>query len=105
MKKKIKKIRWTEEEERELLETISDYAGNLKEAFRIFCDEHPDRTIAAVNFKWYGDLKKQNNVRTCLITIDRKHKHVNTKNVRTFDSSSKIERTIWSKIKSLLHLN
>jgi len=41
------KIKWTETEDRRLLTLISENAGNIAQAFRLFAEENPQRTFHA----------------------------------------------------------
>lgn len=97
-------IKWTETEDRRLLTLISENAGNITQAFRLFAEEHPQRTFHAAQFRWYGVLKLRSNGNICLITIDRKHKYINSKNSKVLSKPNKSTVSIWRRILNLLNL-
>ena len=95
-------LRWTQEEDDRLVAIISENAGNLSNAFRLFSDEFPHRTPSAAAFRWYGVLRRRNDINICMITIDKKHKHINSKNVSSDFSSNKMRRGIWNRVLNLI---
>ena len=97
-------LRWSETEDRHLIALVSEHAGNLSEAFRLFSEEFPARSFTAVMLRWYNVIRKRPNVNVCLLTIDKKHKHFNSKNIRTTVVSHNMRTTIWKKILNLLGL-
>lgn len=95
------KKRWTKEEDDRLIAVISENSGNLRHAFKLFSDES-GRTINAVSFRWYGVLRLRNDVNVCLLTIDKKHKHINSKIVTPGCNSYKMKRGLWNKLINLI---
>ena len=103
MKKEAKKMpRWTEKEEKQLLELISENSGNLQDAFRLFCIKHPHRTVTAAHNKWYQSLRLRKDAKVCMMTIDKKHRHINSKNISSNFFSHKVRKGIWGKILNLI---
>lgn len=103
MKKETKKMpRWTEKEEKQLLELISENSGNLQDAFRLFCIKHPNRTVKAAMNKWYQSLRSRKDTKVCMMTIDKKHTHINSKNIGSNFFSHKVRKGIWGKILNLI---
>ena len=101
-KRKTKALkRWSPEEDTRLVKIVSEHSGNLHEAFRLFMQEFPERTFTATSLRWYSVLRKREDINTCFITIDRKHRHPNSKNI-TKSASNKMKVSIWKKILNLL---
>lgn len=97
-------LRWSEAEDRRLIALVSENAGNLSEAFRLFSEEFPARSFKAVMLRWYGVIRKRPNVNVCLLTIDKKHKHLNSKIIKTPVTSHRMKKSIWRQILNLLGL-
>lgn len=97
-------LRWSEAEDRRLIALVSEHAGNLSEAFRLFSEEFPARSFRAVMLRWYSVIRKRPNVNVCLLTIDKKHKHLNGKNIKTPVTSNRMRTSIWRQILNLLGL-
>lgn len=102
----MNKKRWTTEEESRLLALIEENPWNLKEAFRAFQQEYPERTLNAITFKWYGDMAKRNNVNTCMILLGKRHKLTNKKNIYkgVLSSPKRSTKSIWNKVLKMLGL-
>lgn len=94
-------IKWTEEEDRRLCQLVSENAGNIRNAFRCFTEEYPHRTFKAIEFRWYDKLKNAT-PNICMITVDKNHKHINSKNLRTYTNDSQMNPSLWNKILNLL---
>lgn len=97
-------LRWSEAEDRRLIALVSENAGNLSEAFRLFSEEFPARSFKAVMLRWYGVIRKRPNVNVCLLTIDKKHKHLNSKIIKTPVTSHRMRKSVWRQILNLLGL-
>lgn len=97
-------LRWSEAEDRRLITLVSENAGNLSEAFRLFSEEFPARSFKAVMLRWYSVIRKRPNVNVCLLTIDKKHKHLNSKIIKTPVTSHRMRTSIWRQILNLLGL-
>ena len=95
-------LRWAQEEDDRLVAIISENAGNLSNAFRLFSDEFPHRTPSAAAFRWYGVLRRRNDVKVCMVTIDRKHRYFNKKVIHNAHSTEKLNRGIWRKFLNLI---
>ena len=93
--------KWSQEENLRLQQLVSENGGNLMNAFRIFNEEYPDRTLKAALEHWYF-LKKTSNLNVCMITIDKRHKHVNGKNVRSYTTQSQMRPSLWNRILNLI---
>lgn len=71
------KNQWTPQEEQELINAISEHKGKLAEAFRAFHATHRNRSIGAIQHRWYGVLRLNNDVRTIKPTEKpKKHNHL-----------------------------
>lgn len=97
-----KNLPWTEAEDRRLIALISENSGNLNEAFKQYSEAFPVRTFGACVARWYQVLKKRNNV--CLMTLDKKHRHINGKNIRTTDTSNKTKVSLWKQVLKIFGL-
>ena len=97
-----RQIKWTEEEDSRLIAIISENAGNISQAFRLFAEEYPHRSFSAAQFRWYGVLRHRNGINVCMLTIDRKHKHVNSKIVSSQTNTNKLKRGVWDRVLDLI---
>jgi hypothetical protein len=61
--------RWTEQENQELCNLVSENLNNLTSAFRQFHVNHNDRTVNAISTHWY-EIKRNNSVRVCKTDIN-----------------------------------
>lgn len=98
-----KNLPWSEAEDQCLIRYISESGGNIREAFRRFSEEFPIRTYCACEKRWYLVLRKRNS-NTCFMILDKKHKHVNSKNIKTPISTHKMKVSLWKKILNILGL-
>lgn len=93
---------WTKEEIESLLKLVEQYPYNLREACRLHASKY-NRNSKTVENKFFS-LRKNTNIRTCMMTIG-KHKHIlNRKNVYKGINVTPIKTKIskWKKILSIL---
>jgi hypothetical protein len=90
--------RWTKKEDKKLLEIISENANNLTHAFRLFNAKFPNRSILAIQYRWYAVLRPNPNTRVCLFTADKKHVNINSKNSKA--PTKKF--SLWKKLLDLI---
>lgn len=96
-------LKWTEEEDERLLTLISENGGNITNAFRVFAEEYPQRTPNAIQFRWYGTLKKRSTTNVCMIMLDNKHKYINGKNAPKIpNKKNNLKKNLWRKIVNLI---
>lgn len=88
--------RWTQDEDRQLLEQIRVFPQNLSRCF-IHVAEAIDRTPTACASRWYTVLSKDP-VNAAFITVSARHKILNRKNGEGASSSP----TIFQRILRLL---
>lgn len=98
----MRATKWTQEEDNRLIALISENSGNLEKAFRLFAEESSIRTFRATRFRWYGVLRRRNDVKVCMVTIDKKHRHINRKIIHTANSTEKLNRGIWRRLLNLI---
>lgn len=84
--------RWTEQEDRRLLQQIRVFPQNLSRCF-IIVGEVLDRTPTACAARWYTKLSKDPN-NTVFLTVSERHKVFNRKNGEGEESSPSIFRRI-----------
>lgn len=90
--------RWTEEEDRRLLQQIRVFPQNLSKCFNIV-SEVIDRSPTACAARWYTKLSKDP-ANAVFLTVSERHKIVNRKNGEGERSS----RSIFHRILQLLRL-
>lgn len=98
----MRAAKWTQEEDNRLIALISENSGNLENAFRLFAEESSIRTLPATRFRWYGVLRRRNDVKVCMVTIDRKHRYFNKKVIYNTHFTEKLNRGIWRKFLNLI---
>lgn len=94
MDKKYSK--WTEEEERRLLQQVRTFPQNLSKCF-IIVSEVIGRSPRAVEQHWYTVLSKRPDV-TCFFTASPKHIARNRKNGKGVESN----RSIWQRLLTII---
>lgn len=90
--------RWTEEEDRRLLQQVRVFPQNLHKCFLIVA-EVLDRTPTACASRWYTKLSKDPH-NALFLTISEKHKVINRKN----GEGTRSNRSIFHRILQLLGL-
>mgnify|MGYP005752307233 FL=1 len=88
--------KWTEEEERRLLQQVRTFPQNLSKCFLIV-SEVIGRSPKAVEQHWYTVLSKRPDV-TCFFTASPKHIARNRKNGKGVESN----RSIWQRLLSII---
>lgn len=92
----VTRKRWTQQEERVLLNQVSRSPQNLQKAFEVAA-EILGRTRAACEFRWYYILKhRENSVAFTLVS-----NKIATKNSKVGGVTKKIKKSLWDKIKEL----
>lgn len=88
--------KWTEEEERRLLQQVRTFPQNLSKCF-IIISEVIGRSPKAVEQHWYTVLSKRSDV-TCFFTASPKHIARNRKNGKGVESN----RSIWQRLLTII---
>lgn len=88
--------KWTEEEERRLLQQVRAFPQNLSKCF-IIVSEVIGRSPRAVEQHWYTVLSKRPDV-TCFFTASPKHIARNRKNGKGVESN----RSIWQRLLTII---
>lgn len=88
--------KWTEEEERRLLQQVRTFPQNLSKCF-IIVSEVIGRSPRAVEQHWYTVLSKRPDV-TCFFTASPKHIARNRKNGKRVESN----RSIWQRLLTII---
>lgn len=88
--------KWTEEEERRLLQQVRTFPQNLSKCFLIV-SEVIGRSPKAVEQHWYTVVSKRPDV-TCFFTASPKHIARNRKNGKGVESN----RSIWQRLLSII---
>ena len=88
--------KWTEEEERRLLQQVRAFPQNLSKCFLVV-SEVIGRSPKAVELHWYNVLSKDPNC-TCFLTASPKQILKNRKNSKGVKSN----RNIWQRILSII---
>lgn len=94
MKRSCRK--WTEEEDKRLLQQVRIFPQNLSKCFMIVA-EVIDRSPGAVANHWYTVLSKRPDV-TCFFTASPKHIAKNRKNGKGVESN----KSIWKRLLSII---
>lgn len=101
--------RWTDEEDKVLVQLIEEYPQNLSNCF-IMASERLERTKEACEFRWYGILSNPTHpkyIGTAFMAISKKRRSTNRKNHMTNISKYtpiKNKVSIWNKLLKLLRL-
>lgn len=88
--------KWTEEEEKRLLQQVRAFPQNLSKCF-IIVSEVIGRSPRAVEQHWYTVLSKRPDV-TCFFTASPKHIARNRKNGKGVESN----RSIWQRLLTII---
>lgn len=91
--------RWTEEEEKRLLQQVSTFPQNLNNCFLIV-SEVIGRSPKAVAAHWYAVTSKKPNA-TCFFTASSKHVAKNRKNSKGVPCKKSVWRRLLSIIRNL----
>lgn len=101
----MKKRRWTDEEDKILVQAIKRYPHNLSWAFRKVAKE-TDRTESAVSYRWYNVTRLKS---ICFISYSQEEQLVNSKNYVSASGHkgkpNTVKSSLWKKILLLLGLN
>ena len=96
------KKRWTEEEEKILVQAVKANPHNLSKAFREVAKKL-GRTEGAVNIQWYTKIRSRS---ICFVTVSQGKKFKNGKNYVPecghINSPTPSNKTLWEKLKALL---
>lgn len=95
MKRVVQK--WSEEEDRILLNQIKANATNLAKAFRKTSDILKNRSVSACAQRWYATLSKNPNTGVCLVTIGHKTVNKNRKNISSVSGITETKTDSWWK--------
>ena len=91
---KSRKVKWSIEECEELMDLVKAHKGNLNVAFAAFHCANKDRSIYAIQKKWYNDLRSQVPKRICMASVTRKKKSV-TKSAPVKEYKPSLLERIW----------
>lgn len=94
--------RWTDDEEKVVIQEVIKSPNNLEEAFRKAA-EKLGRTSGAIHVRWHhGGLRERSGV--CFVTYGRKTVNSNRKVVRanSTDNTRRVTNSIWSRFMNLL---
>lgn len=101
--------RWTDEEDKVLVQLIEEYPQNLSKCF-IMASERLERTKEACEFRWYGTLSNPTHpkyIGTAFMAISKKRRSINRKNYTVGVSKQtpvKNKVSVWNKLLKLLGL-
>lgn len=102
----ITKKRWTEEEDRLLVQAITANPTNIKEAL-MQVSKTLDRTFYACHLRWYRVLSiTQNSTKasTLFMTVGSKTVYKNRKNSSSNSTIKPIKSNLWNTIKKFLKI-
>ena len=102
METKIKKPRFTKDEDATIIDCVKRNPQNLREAFRKAERLLDNRDFCSIKNRWYNVLSKKPETK-CFMTIGVKSKNMNRKvvTVNTSDNTENIKTSLWNKILKL----